>query len=156
MNSQTTAPIFLGNRALLELPKFAFLASRKIAPEAVLRCYDWATARRDAGECVISGFHSPLEKDVLRFLLKGKQPVILVLARRLWRKIPEELATPLSENRLLIISVSTAARAGEHDTEKRNRYILSHAAHIVFGSLAPDGHLAKLAATLTPVRRIIL
>jgi len=35
---------------------------------------------REAGRCVISGFHSPIEQDVLHYLLKGKQPVIMALA----------------------------------------------------------------------------
>ena len=43
----------LGNAALLELPKTAFLASRRVAPAAVLRCYDWAGEMRKAGRCVI-------------------------------------------------------------------------------------------------------
>ena len=35
---------------------------------------------RDSDACVMSGFQSPLEKDVLRFLLRGKVPIILALA----------------------------------------------------------------------------
>lgn len=68
-----------------------------------MACYDWATQQRSAGRCVISGFHSQLEKDVLHFLLKGTQPVIMVLGRSLYKKLPEELIKPLEENRLLII-----------------------------------------------------
>ena len=71
----------LGNIALLDAPnKVAFLSSRKIAPDDVLRCYDWAAKVRDSDACVMSGFQSPLEKDVLRFLLRGKVPIILALA----------------------------------------------------------------------------
>jgi hypothetical protein len=40
----------------------------------VLKCYDWAIEEREAGNFVISGFHSQIEKDVLHYLLKGKQP----------------------------------------------------------------------------------
>ena len=59
----------VGNRALLDAPnKVAFLSSRKIAPEDVLRCYDWAAKVRDGDACIMSGFQSPLENDVLRFL----------------------------------------------------------------------------------------
>jgi len=53
---------------------------------------DWAAKVRDAGICVIGGFQSALEKDVLRVLLKeGTQPVVMVLARKLWRIIPNTL-----------------------------------------------------------------
>ena len=61
----------LGNTGLLNLHKTAFLCSRRIPPSAVLKCYDWAIVQRDAGRCVISGFHSRLEKDALHYLLKA-------------------------------------------------------------------------------------
>ena len=32
----------LGNAALMQRPKVAFLSSRRVAPAAVMRCYDWA------------------------------------------------------------------------------------------------------------------
>ena len=32
----------LGNAALMQRPKVAFLSSRKVAPAAVMLCYDWA------------------------------------------------------------------------------------------------------------------
>lgn len=140
MNTMT----FLGNKDLLDLPKTAFLSSRQIPPEQVLKCYDWATARRDAETCVISGFHSALEKDVLRFLLKGRQPLIVVLARRIYSRIPEEWSAPLAEGRLLIVSTSPAARASVATTRQRNRYILDHADRVVIGALTPGGSLEQL------------
>ena len=70
----------LGDASILDLPKVGFLSSRKVPPAAVMKCYDWATEMRDKGVCVMGGFQSPLERDVLTFLLKGKQPVIWVLA----------------------------------------------------------------------------
>lgn len=78
---------YLGNQELLKLPKTAFLASSNIATETVLQVYDWATDMRGRGECVVSGFNSRLEQDVLHFLLKGNQPVILVIARRMYKVI---------------------------------------------------------------------
>jgi predicted Rossmann fold nucleotide-binding protein DprA/Smf involved in DNA uptake len=147
---------FLGNKALLDLPKTAFLSSRRIPPEKVLACYDWATAQRDAGRCVISGFHSDLEKDVLKFLLKGRQPLIVVLARRLYDQTPEEWTAALNENRLLIVSTTSAARAGESTTRQRNRYIVDHADRVVLGALTPGGNLASLIATLSPDKITLL
>lgn len=76
---------YLGNTELLTMPKTAFLASGNIAPDVVLCCYDWATDEHEG--CVVSGFSSKLEQDVLHFLLKGKTPVIMVLARRMYREL---------------------------------------------------------------------
>lgn len=82
---------FLGNKQLLKLHKTAFLCSRLITASKVLKCYDWAIAQREAENCVISGFHSQLEKDVFYYLFKGKQPIIIALARGLKKKIEPEL-----------------------------------------------------------------
>jgi len=51
---------YLGNTELLTMPKTAFLASGTIAPDVVLRCYDWATDEHEG--CVVSGFSSKLEQ----------------------------------------------------------------------------------------------
>lgn len=69
----------IGNKSILKLPKIAFLCSRQVPAPVILKCYDWAIEQRDAGNCIISGFHSVIEKDVLHYLLKGKQPKLLHL-----------------------------------------------------------------------------
>ena len=82
---------YIGNKELLKLKKTAFLASSTIPLDMVLKCYDWAAGKHEDGECVISGFSSKLERDVLHFLIKAKCPIILVLARCLYSKLPEDL-----------------------------------------------------------------
>ena len=77
----------LGNTELLKLRKTAFLCSREIPASVVLKCYDWAIEQRDKGNCIISGFHSKIEKDVFHYLLAGTQPVIMALARGMKEKI---------------------------------------------------------------------
>ncbi|MCY7310140.1 MAG: hypothetical protein LH619_05120, partial [Chitinophagaceae bacterium] len=54
----------LGNIELVKLHKTAFLCSRKVPASIVLKCYDWAIEQREKGNCIMSGFHSQLEKDV--------------------------------------------------------------------------------------------
>mgnify|MGYP001164735387 CR=1 FL=1 len=65
----------LGNELLLKIEKTAFLCSRMVPASVILKCYDWAIAQREAGNCIISGFHSQLEKDVLHYLLSLKTMV---------------------------------------------------------------------------------
>ena len=132
---------YLGNQELLKLKKTAFLASSTISSETVLRCYDWATEMRNRGECVVSGFSSKLEQDVLHFLLKGSQPIIIVLARRMYRVIPNELKEPLAQNRLLIISVSNAIRQSKVTAMARNRYVCEMADRILFVGVTEQSSL---------------
>lgn len=137
---------FLGNEQLLKLQKTAFLCSRSITASAVLKCYDWAIAQREAGNCVISGFHSQLEKDVLHYLLKGKQPIIIALARGLKKKIEPELIKPLEEGRILIISPfdKTVKRVTEQTAEIRNKMMIKLADNITIGYASKGGKLEKL------------
>ena len=134
---------YLGNKELLNLPKTAFLASSTIPPDMVLKCYDWATSKHEG--CIISGFSSKLEKDVLHFLIKGKQPVIVVLARQMYKQIPRELQSLLNDNRLLIITTSTATRQSKATALTRNKYICEQADHILFVGVTPSSSLYPLS-----------
>ena len=133
---------YLGNKELLKLPKTAFLASSTIPIEMVLRCYDWATAKHEG--CVVSGFSSKLEQDMLHFLMKSKQPVILVLARQMYKKMPNELQSLLDANRLLIISISNATRQSRATALARNKYICDIADQILFVGVTENSSLFEL------------
>ena len=136
----------LGNIDLLKLPKTAFLCSRKVPASVVLKCYDWAIEQREKGNCVISGFHSQMEKDVLHYLLKGSQPIILVLARGLKEKIEPEFEKPLEQGRLLIISPfeKTVKRITEQTSQTRNQLMTDLAENIIVGYATSGGQLEKL------------
>ena len=132
---------YLGNQELLQLRKTAFLASSTISSETVLQVYDWATEMRNRGECVVSGFSSKLEQDVLHFLLKGSQPIIIVFARKMYKVIPDELKEPLAQNRLLIISVSNAIRQSKVTAMARNKYVCEMADRILFVGVTEQSSL---------------
>ncbi|MDP3003673.1 MAG: hypothetical protein Q8N38_11160 [Bacteroidales bacterium] len=147
----------LGNEELLKLQKTAFLCSRKIPASAVLKCYDWAISQRETGNCVISGFHSQIEKDVLHYLLKGQQPIILALARGLKEKLEPEFEKPLEQGRLLIISLfdKTTKRVTEQTAELRNKMMIELADTIIVGCASAGGQLEKLLAmTNKPINKI--
>lgn len=95
---------FLGNKEILNHHKVAFFCSQKCPSHLILKSYDWAIEQRDKRVCIISGFHSQIEIDVLDFLLKGTQPIILVLARNMKNRFSAEQRKAIKENRLLVIS----------------------------------------------------
>jgi len=132
---------YYGNKDLLQIQKTAFLASSTIPANMVLKTYDWATSMRDNGQCVISGFSSKLEKDVLQFLLKGKQPIIIVLARRMYKTMPEEWEAAFGDNRLLIISLNDYPRQGKKLATERNRYVAQCADKIFFVGVTEQSSL---------------
>jgi predicted Rossmann fold nucleotide-binding protein DprA/Smf involved in DNA uptake len=117
---------YLGNKELLSRWKIGVLASRKIATSAILPTLDWAVEMsKQTDVAVVSGFHSRLEKDVLRFLLQGKCGIIVILARGMYRKLPQIYDAAMNENRLLIISLEkeTVTRVSERTAHKRNKYV---------------------------------
>ena len=138
---------FLGNKELLKMPKTAFLASNAIPTDMVLRCYDWAQQVSRESECIIGGFSSYLEKEVLHFLMKGTCPIILVLARQMYKQIPQELQTLLDANRLLIVSTTNAVRQSKATAYARNKYICEMADQILFVGVTEKSSLYPLSET---------
>jgi hypothetical protein len=136
----------LGNTDLLKARKIAFLCSREIPASVVLKCYDWAIAGRDVRAFIISGFHSQIEKDVLHFLLKETQPIIVALARGLKERLEPEFKKPLQENRMLIITPfdKEVKRVTKETSETRNKLMIELAEEIVVGYARPQGNIDKL------------
>lgn len=136
----------IGNLEILKLPKTAFLCSRKVPASVVLKCFDWAIEQREKGNCVISGFHSQLEQDVLHYLLKGKQPIILALARGLKEKLEPEFENHIADGRLLIISPfgKSLKRISSERAEIRNKLMVELADSVMVGYASPGGNLERL------------
>lgn len=79
--------------------------SRDCPGSLILPAFDQVTALRDQGRIVVSGFHSEMELECLKILLRGVQPIIICPARAIHNmRVPDFLRKPLEENRLLIIS----------------------------------------------------
>jgi len=143
-----------GNTELLKLHKIAFLCSRKVPASVILKCYDWAIEQREKGNCIISGFHSQLEEDVLHYLLKGKQPIIIALARGLKERVEPELQKPLDEGRLLVITPfeKHIKRVTQETATIRNKMMLELADEIVIGYANPKGKLNVLINSISKPR----
>src|SRR5690606_28081527 len=98
---------------------------------------------------VISGFHTQVERDVLRILLRGKAPVIYTLARAVeGARLPTALRMAEKEGRTLILSPFAASvkRTTSSTSEQRNRYILTQASSVLFDHASNGGKTEILAA----------
>ena len=137
-------PQYLGNKALLNKKLTAFFASRTVQTARVMACYDWATSLSAETDCVVSGFQSAIERDVLHFLLKKKIPIIVVLARAIYKHIPEELREAYDNGNLLFLSVSNAPRTSQGAAKARNQYAADISSTIVFGMLTEESSLYEI------------
>ena len=145
-----------GNIELLKLHKTAFLCSRKVPASVVLKCYDWAIEQREKGNCIISGFHSKLEKDVLHYLLKGAQPIIVALARGLKEKVEAEFLQPIAQGRLLIVTpfATSVKRVTEQTAQTRNKMMIELAENITVGYASEEGKLEGILKGLQNTKYI--
>lgn len=141
--------VTVGNTALLGLPKSAYFCSERFQPSAVFASYDWAKQMRSEKHCVISGFQSRIESDVLEILLRENSPVILVLARSIYRKIPVEYQSAVDKGNMLILSPFPAGvyRVNSKTSYKRNCWIMQNTDNIVIGSLTSGGNLERAVKT---------
>lgn len=146
----------LGNTKLLTTQITGFLCSRTVASKAILPCLDWAVEiAKDENATIMSTFHSPVEKEVLTFLLQGKCNIILVLARSLYKNIPIELKPALDSNRLLIISTCDQPRISKDSALRANQYICTNSQNLVFGFISPGSSLEKMYESSKQNKHII-
>lgn len=136
-----------GNLGLLSGRKTAFFCSARTPGNAILRAHDVARQLRDEGKTVISGFHSPIEQDCLKILLRGKQPIIICPARSIeTMRLPKEWRSGIEAGRSLLLSPfpPNVRRATVDQAERRNRLIAALADEVVFAFVAPGGQAARL------------
>jgi predicted Rossmann fold nucleotide-binding protein DprA/Smf involved in DNA uptake len=141
----------IGNLDILKTPLLGLFCSTRCPGNVILRTYDLALALREAEVPIISGFHTPMEKECLDVFLRGTQPVVLCPARDIQRlRLPAAWRKPLAEGRLLIVSAIAAAqrRTTAALAEQRNRFVATLAQTICVAHAAPDSRTEQLCAEL--------
>ena len=143
---------FAGNRALLDLPLIAYLASRGESGkgEKSFALTRDALTRETRPRCVISGFLSPMEREILDVCLAEELPVVQVLARGLPQWLPVPVRRAMDAGRFLAITPFDAdvVKVSAERAAWCNQYVLHRADNVVIGQLTPDGMLARLLADL--------
>ena len=139
---------YYGNIQLLSHPKTALLCSSRYPASIILPTFDQASRWRDEGRCIVSGFHSPMEQECLRILLRGKSPVILCPARTLPVRIPSEWEQPLQQGRLLVFSGFQAHenRMTAALAVRRNALVAALADELFFPHIRPGGQIDQLSS----------
>jgi predicted Rossmann fold nucleotide-binding protein DprA/Smf involved in DNA uptake len=139
----------IGDSNMLEGKKLALFCSKKCPGNLILKTFDLIQALRDAGITVISGFHTLMEKEALRILMRGKQPIILCPARSLenWR-IPAEYKKLIEQGRLLIISPfeNKQSRITAKNSEIRNELVAYLADAILIAHASPRSKTFSMSA----------
>lgn len=141
----------IGETSLLKRLKLGLLCSQKCPGDVILKSYDFAREFRSSGHAIVSGFHSPIEKDCLPVLLRGSAPIIIVQGRRLsTTRLPEEWQKAITAGRLLLVSPFSdkEKRVTAQLAEERNRFVAALADEILIAYAYPNGKTEKLAREL--------
>ena len=143
----------LGNPTLLTRPTLALICSAQAPPGVLLAVHDLACHWREAGPVIMSGFQSPVEAEALTVLLPGPQPMVLWLARGLYRRVPARLQPALDAGRLLVVSIfpEPLHRPSRETARRRNLAMCAAADAVLVAHVAPAGHTAMVAAELLAV-----
>ncbi|MDD5482448.1 MAG: DNA-binding protein [Kiritimatiellae bacterium] len=131
----------IGKLALDSVSWTAFFCSVRCPGKIILDSYDLAQKWRAEERPVIGGFHSPVEKEVLKIMLRSTAPLCIALARGLPKRIPAEYKPHLEKGRLLLASFHDAKvkRATKESAEERNFAVASLAEKIFVAYAAPGG-----------------
>jgi predicted Rossmann fold nucleotide-binding protein DprA/Smf involved in DNA uptake len=141
----------IGNTDILDSRSLAIFSSAKCPGSIILKTYDLMKKLRESEVAVISGFHSPMERECLNIPSKGKQPIIVCPDRSIeGMRIKPQLRQLLDDGRLLILSPfdekdsrMSSARAWE-----RNRFVAALASEIFIAYAAQGSRTEKLCTNL--------
>jgi predicted Rossmann fold nucleotide-binding protein DprA/Smf involved in DNA uptake len=137
----------LGNLGILAQHKLALFCSTRCPGDAILRTFDFVQKMRAKGATVISGFHSPVEKDCLGSLIRGAQSIIICPARSLeGMRIPPVWRTRIEEGRLLLLSPFTEKqrRVTASLAQRRNDFVAALADEVLIAYTAPGSKIETL------------
>ena len=138
----------IGSPGVLAERKVGLFCSVRCPDGTALRAYDACRKLRDEGMTLISGFHSPVEKECLKILLEGMQPLIVCPARSVRKmRIPAEWRPALEGDRLLILSrfEQSPRRADSSTARRRNELVAALSDEVLIVHAEPGGGIELIS-----------
>ena len=148
----------IGNSEILHNTKLALFCSVKTPGDIILKTFDYARYLRQQDIAVISGFHSPMEQECLRILLKGKQSIIICPARSLTKmRIAKEWRKPLDGGRLLVVSCfdEKQNRVTAKTAIIRNEFVADISDAVFFAYAVENGKIEQLCKKITKKGKLV-
>lgn len=138
----------IGDSEILNLEYTALFCSVRCPGDLILKTYDLARAMREAETPVIGGFQTPMEKECLRLLLRGNQPVVVCPARSIDNmRVPRDWRPAIAEQRLLVLSSfpPSQRRPTVKLAAQRNDMVVTLASRVFIAYAALGGKTEELA-----------
>src|SRR5437667_3205491 len=141
-----------GNAALLEQDLNGLLCSKACPGAKIIEAMDLAQRWRAENRAVISGFHTPVEKQCLRIFLRGPQSIVICPARGIDPfQLSADWQPKFERGELLILSPFdySIRRPTKETAEIRNTLVVDLATIITVIYASPGGHLEQLTKVQT-------
>jgi hypothetical protein len=138
-----------GGASLLDAPLNALFCSKACPGEKILEVIDLAQRWRAEHRAVISGFHTPVEKECLRIFLRGPQRIVICPARGLDPfQLPADWQPKFKRGELLIVSPfdSSIRRPTKETAELRTRFVLALAGQYTIIHATRGGLVDQISA----------
>jgi predicted Rossmann fold nucleotide-binding protein DprA/Smf involved in DNA uptake len=138
----------VGDASCLSTIELALLCSVSCPGSVIIKTFDAIRNIRDAGVVVAGGFHSPMERDCLHFLLRGSQHVVLSPAHTIeGLAIDSDEQAALNEGRLVAVSVFDAdvLRPTPQAAVRRNQFVAATADTLLVPHAVPGGKVEREA-----------
>lgn len=146
----------LGNSDLLSKSALALFSSMKCPDSLILKTCDLAQKLRDTNTTIISGFHSPVERECFNVLLDSRANLIVCPARGLTSmRIPREYLKPIEDGRLLLVSAFSEKQRQPNSTmsERRNRFVAALADRVFIAYASPSGKTERFCREILAWRK---
>lgn len=141
----------IGDSGLLNTSLFALFCSVKCPASIILKTYELAQKLKDHKTPIISGFHTPIEKEVLVTLLRGEVPIIVCPARSITKmRVPADWKSHIENGRMAIISPfpDNLRRATQESAAIRNRLVAALASQVFIAYAEPGGRTEAFGRAL--------
>jgi len=140
-----------GETSLIGKPLLGLIASRECPGNVLLATLERVPEWVKAGRIIVSGFHSPLEQQVLRSLLRRNGRAVKVLARCFSEsgyRLAKEEKDAFANGHLLIISAFgiDTPRVTRASSIKRNELVIALSSEVVAPFISVGSPLEELLA----------
>lgn len=133
----------VGNIDLIDYPHTAFLCSRNVPTPKINAIIEWAQNVTDSSVCMVCGFQTSVEYQVVRSFILNKVPVIIVFSTAIPEITDKELLSAIDDGLLLILSQCSEEKPSSDAYQERNALILELSDHIIVGYCTRGGNIAK-------------
>jgi predicted Rossmann fold nucleotide-binding protein DprA/Smf involved in DNA uptake len=143
--------IGVGETSLIDKPLLGLIASRECPGNILISTLERIPEWVNTGRVIVSGFHSPLEQQVLRSLLRRNGRAVKVLARCFSAsgyRLAKQEQDAFANGRLLIISAFGAdtTRVTPVSAIKRNELVIALSSEVVTPFITKGSPLEGLLA----------